>query len=57
MCIRDSYIAAPVHHVNRAGGLTVEINPGESEVSYDVTHRLRLGAADALGRLGVLAGV
>ena len=51
------YIAAPVHHVNRAGGLTVEINPGESEVSYDVTHRLRLGAADALGRLGVLAGV
>ncbi|MCO4768905.1 MAG: NAD-dependent deacylase [Deltaproteobacteria bacterium] len=51
------YIAAPVYRANREGGLTVEINPGDTEVSYDVQHRLRRGAADALGRLGELVGV
>lgn len=51
------YISAPVYRVNREGGLTVEINPGESEVSHVVHQRLRTGAADALGRLGALLGV
>lgn len=51
------YISAPVYRVNREGGLTVEINPGESEVSHVVHQRLRIGAADALGRLGALLGV
>jgi len=51
------YIAAPIYRVNRAGGVTVEINPGESEVSHDVQHRLRRGAADALGALGDRLGI
>ncbi len=51
------YISAPVHQVKRAGGLTVEINPGESEVSHAVKHRVRAGAADVLGQLGMLLGL
>jgi NAD-dependent deacetylase len=42
------YIAAPVVEALRSGVPTVEINPGESNVSHYVDYRLRLGAAAAL---------
>ena len=45
------YIAGPVAAAARARVPTVEINPGDSEVSHLVTHRLRLGAAEALDGL------
>jgi NAD-dependent deacetylase len=48
------YIAAPVHRANRDGKLTVEINPGTSEVSHVVHHRIRAGAAETMGRLAQL---
>lgn len=42
------YIAAPVLQAEAARTPTVEINPGDSEISEIVTHRLRAGARDAL---------
>lgn len=42
------YIAEPVIDARRRGALTVEINPGTSEVSHIVNHRLRTGAAAAM---------
>lgn len=42
------YIAQPVLDARRRGALTVEINPGESEVSHLVEYRLRTGAADSM---------
>jgi NAD-dependent deacetylase len=42
------YIAEPVLDARRRGGLTVEINPGTSEVSHLVDYRLRTGAAAAM---------
>jgi len=45
------YIAQPVIDARRRGGLTVEINPGVSEVSQVVTHRLRTGAAATMDAL------
>ncbi|MGB5810459.1 MAG: NAD-dependent deacylase [Polyangiales bacterium] len=42
------YIAQPVLDARRRGALTVEINPGASEVSAIVDYRLRAGAADAM---------
>ena len=45
------YIAAPVVRAARAGVPTVEINPGETEVSHLVQHRLQMGAQDALETL------
>lgn len=42
------YIAEPVLDARRRGALTVEINPGTSEVSHVVDYRLRLGAAEAM---------
>ncbi len=45
------YIAEPVLAARHAGVPTVEINPGQSEVSAFVDVRLRLGAADALTAL------
>jgi NAD-dependent deacetylase len=45
------YIAEPVIDARRRGGLTVEINPGVSEVSHVVKHRLRMGAAAAMEAL------
>ena len=51
------YIAAPIHIVNRTGGTTVEINPGTSEVSRDVTMRVKTGAAAALGAIGEALGL
>ena len=42
------YIAQPVHMARAQGKITVEINPGESEVSDVVDYRLRAGARDAL---------
>ncbi len=42
------YIAAPVHQAVQQGIPVVEINPGESDVSNIVTHRLPLGAAQAM---------
>lgn len=48
------YIAGPVFEAQRAGALTVEINPGESEVSSVVGVRLRRGAAEVLADLDAL---
>ncbi|MFH0945758.1 MAG: NAD-dependent protein deacylase [Planctomycetota bacterium] len=45
------YIAEPVLRVAAAGGTTVEINPGTTEVSEIVDFRIRCGAAEALDRL------
>jgi NAD-dependent deacetylase len=45
------YIAAPVLDARRRGRPAIEINPGLTEVSEVVTHRLALGAADALAAL------
>lgn len=45
------YIAGPVWEASAAGVPTVEINPGHTEVSSLVTHRLRLGAAEAMEKL------
>jgi NAD-dependent deacetylase len=42
------YIAEPVATARRAGKPTVEINPGESEVSYLVDVKISLGAAVTL---------
>ncbi len=45
------YIAEPVWWARQAGVPAVEINPGDTEVSHLVTHRLRMGAAEAMGEL------
>ena len=45
------YIAQPVIDARRRGGLTVEINPGISEVSHVVNYRLKTGAAAAMDAL------
>jgi NAD-dependent deacetylase len=45
------YIAGPVWRASQRGIPTVEINPGESEVSSIVTHRLKLGAGAAMRAL------
>ena len=42
------YIQAPVLLAARGGRTTVEINPGDTMLSEIVTHRLRIGAADAM---------
>lgn len=42
------YIAQPIIDARRRGALTVEINPGTSQVSHVVDHRLRTGAAAAM---------
>jgi NAD-dependent deacetylase len=42
------YIAGPVVEAAETGIPTIEINPGDSEVSHLVDHRLRAGAAAAL---------
>lgn len=49
------YIAAPILEARRAGVPTVEINPGDSEVSGFVTHRIRDRAKDVLPRLVEMA--
>ena len=45
------YIAMPVLAARRAGALTVEINPGRTEVSAQVNHKLWSGAAETLDAL------
>ncbi len=45
------YIAQPVVDARRRGMLSVEINPGASEVSHIVDYRLRMGAAAAMDAL------
>lgn len=45
------YIAGPVVWAWEVGVPTVEINPGDTEVSGIVDHRLRLGAAEAMTAL------
>jgi NAD-dependent deacetylase len=45
------YIAEPVFAVRRDGGLAVEINPGQTEVSDVVNVRLQAGALAALKQL------
>jgi NAD-dependent deacetylase len=45
------YIAQPVVDARRRGMLSVEINPGQSEVSHIVDYRIRMGAAAAMDAL------
>ena len=45
------YIAEPVLLAARMGVPAVEVNPGDTRVSAVVSHRIREGAAAALGRL------
>jgi NAD-dependent deacetylase len=45
------YIAGPALWAARAGVPTIEINPGDTEVSRIVTHRLRMGAAAAMAEI------
>lgn len=49
------YIAAPVLQAARIGVPTIEINPGESEVSHAVRLRIAARAAEVLPRLQALA--
>jgi NAD-dependent deacetylase len=42
------YIAEPIIDARRRGALTVEVNPGASQVSHIVDHRLRMWAAAAM---------
>ena len=49
------YIAEPLIHAQRKGIPTVEINPGETMLSSEVTYRIPLGAAEALDQLWALA--
>ncbi|MCB1918035.1 MAG: NAD-dependent deacylase [Rhodocyclaceae bacterium] len=50
------YVAAPVWWASRMGWPTVEINPGESEVSGIVDVRLRMAAAEAFAAIGLRLG-
>ncbi len=45
------YIAAPVYQASQWGMPTVEINPGDSDVSDYCQYRIRSGAAQALGEI------
>jgi NAD-dependent deacetylase len=45
------YIAQPVIDARRRGRMTVEINPGVSEVTHIVDYRLQTGAAAAMDAL------
>jgi NAD-dependent deacetylase len=45
------YIAQPVYRARMKGALTVEVNPGQSQVSEIVEYRLRMRARDALTSL------
>ncbi|MDR2031150.1 MAG: NAD-dependent deacylase [Azoarcus sp.] len=45
------YIAHPVWWARQNGIVAVEINPGDTEVSAIVSHRLKMGAAQALTAL------
>ncbi len=45
------YIALPVIACGRAGAMTIEINPGHTEVSHAVHHKIPLGAAHTLRQL------
>ena len=42
------YIAEPIIDARRRGALTVEINPGASEVSHMVDYRVQSGAAETM---------
>lgn len=45
------YIAQPVLDAARSGRLSVEVNPGDTEVSSRVDFRIRHGAGEALGAI------
>jgi NAD-dependent deacetylase len=45
------YIIEPVVRAWRQGVPTVEVNPSETSVSQIVDYRVRLGAAEAMGRI------
>ena len=45
------YIAQPVYRARMKGALTVEVNPGESQISEIVEYRLRMRAKVALTQL------
>ncbi len=45
------YVTDPVLQVRRRGGASIEINPGRTRMSELVTHKLSVGAADAMTRL------
>lgn len=45
------YISGPVWWAEQSGVPTVEINPGDTEVSRVVTHRLRMGAVEAMAQI------
>ncbi|MGB0955195.1 MAG: NAD-dependent protein deacylase [Panacagrimonas sp.] len=48
------YISGSVENAARAGVPTVEINPGDSDVSDLVQHRLKMRAAEALPQINAL---
>lgn len=49
-----AYILEPLFVAQERGIPTVEINPGETDASSMVDHRIQLGAAAALGALAEL---
>lgn len=51
------YIAAPVVIARQTGGHAFEINPGDTEVSRLAHHRIRTGAAAALGEVADRLGL
>lgn len=50
------YIVEPVYRARAMGVPTVEINPGETEVSRLVDHRIRAGAAESLDAVWTASG-
>lgn len=51
------YIAAPVMHAAREGVPTIEINPGDSEISGYVQHRFKARGIDVLPHMAKELGV
>lgn len=48
------YISIPMQMVARAGGLTVEINPQETDISYWASYKIRDRAAAILPQLAAM---
>jgi NAD-dependent deacetylase len=45
------YIQEPLYHAHRIGALSVEINPGETEISCEVDYKIAMNGAKALETL------
>lgn len=51
------YIDQPVHNVNKQGGLSIEVNPTGSDLTWEFTYRVRSGAAEAAKAIANKLGI